>query len=100
MSISEFLKNNIDILSTRIIGSFNHTFNSHDFIEKFAEIFESEYIDFLNQYKGKGAFQTVHSQIGRFLRDNENILHIKGIGKAENKNIFGNIDGIEKWEKI
>ena len=100
MTIPEFLNNVQTDLNVKIIDKLDKTFNSHDFLEKFAEIFESEYIDFLNYYKGKGAFRVVHSQIGKYLRKHENDLKIKGIGKTDSKNLFGNFDGIEKWGKI
>jgi hypothetical protein len=99
MKISTFLDNNRVELS-KIINGLADNFNSHEFIEKFASTFETEYIDFLNEYKRKGAFQKVHSQIGKFLKVNENYFKISGIDKKNSKNIFGNIDGVELWKKI
>ena len=100
MTIHSFLSFNQDAIKMRIIKAMDSPFNSHDFIEKFAELYETEYIDFLNQYKGNNAFRTVHSQIGKFLKEHENELEIIGSGKTNNKNVFGNLNGIEKWEKI
>ena len=99
MKIPTFLDNNRAKLS-EMIDSLGVNFSSHKFIEMFAQTFESEYIDFLNEYKGKGAFRKVHSQIGKFLRENENYFKIKGTGKKGSENIFGNIDNVESWEKI
>ena len=101
MKVSTFLDNNRAELSEMIDNlKLKGDFSSHKFIEKFAQTFESEYIDFLNEYKGKGAFRKVHSQIGKFLKLNESYFKIKGKGKNGSENIFGNIDGVELWEKI
>ena len=100
MTINSFLSSNQIKIKMRIINIMDNPFNSHDFIEKFAELYETEYIDFLNQYKGNNAFRTVHSQIGKYLKEHENELGILGSGKTNNKNVFGNLNGIEKWEKV
>jgi len=100
MTIHSFLNLNLANVKMRIIDQMDNSFNSHDFIESFAEQYETEYIDFLDQYKGNKAFQTVHSQIGKFLKEHENELGIVGSGKTDNKNVFGNLNGIEKWKKV
>jgi hypothetical protein len=60
-----------------IINNLNNEFKSHDFLKKYAKRFEREYIDFLSKYGDNGAFQTVHSQIARFLSDNALLLRIE-----------------------
>ena len=75
-------------------------FSSHDVIEKFAYLYESDYIDMLNEYKGDDAFRKVHSQIGAFLSNNSNLVGIKKTGRSKNINIFGHDTEVQYWEKI
>ena len=98
MNISTFMGSNI-VNIQRIIANLPNRFNSHDFIEKFAKEFEPNYIDFLQQYRGSGAFLTVHSQIAKFLSENSESLEILKTEKVRNKNIFGDDDEIQGWIK-
>lgn len=99
MSINDFLNlHELDL--KRIITSLPVEFSSHDFIEKFCKQFESEYIDMLVMYKGKSAFQSVHSQIALFLSKNSENLGIRKLIKNKSENVFGDTDNIQWWERI
>lgn len=104
MSIKSYLEN---LLSSTndiqdIIDGLDTTFNSHQFIEKFAHTHEEEYIDMLVQYKGKKAFKTVHSQIAKFLKAHSGKapLNIRDTGTTINLNVFGNVTEVHVWVKI
>lgn len=76
-------------------------FSSHDFIEVYCAEYEDDYIDWLCEYRGTNkAFQTVHSQIGRYLADLENdpgsIYRRTMRGNSEN--VHGTIDQPMWWE--
>jgi predicted glycoside hydrolase/deacetylase ChbG (UPF0249 family) len=99
MTIQDFLQQNINQLRTNVISELEIEFNSHDFIKRFAKKFETDYIDFLNSYKGQDAFRTVHSQIAKFLADNEVSLNIHKTKKVKSENVFGELDLIQGWGK-
>ena len=99
MTLKDFLQRNISHLQNDIISELETEFNSHDFIKKFAKRFEGDYIDFLNNYKGQDAFRTVHSQIAKFLADNEADLNICKTQKVRSENVFGEMDEIQGWKK-
>ena len=71
MSIKDFIQQNISQLRNEIISELESNFNSHDFNKKFATRFETDYVDFLNNYRGSNAFWAVNSQIAKFLADNK-----------------------------
>ena len=99
MSIKDFMQQNISHLRNDIISELESKFNSHDFIKKFAKRFESDYVNFLNNYRGSDAFRTVNSQIAKFLADNELSLNIHKTQKVKSENVFGQIDEIQGWRK-
>lgn len=99
MEINDFLKGEISEL-INIIHNLDDEFTSHDFLKKFAKLFEPEYISFLDKYSRKGAFQNVHSQIARFLSENSTILGIAKTKKVMSENIFGEMDEIQSWKKL
>ena len=76
-------------------------FSSHDFIKVYCSRYEREYIDWLISKSGRGrAFQTVHSQIGRFLMRNEGkispvYLHTD---RNDSETVHGTIDQPMWWE--
>ena len=75
-------------------------FSTHDFIEEYCSQNEREYIIWLLRKSGRGrAFQTVHSQIGRYLADHENdpgsIYRRTMRGNSEN--FHGTIDQPMWW---
>lgn len=76
-------------------------FSSHNFIKKFSSMFQKKYIELLYNYKNENEpFQVVHSQIGRFLERNAQLLEIKKIDRTNSNNIFGNINDVQEWEKF
>jgi hypothetical protein len=77
MTINEFFAQNIGFIR-EIVDNLDSSFDSHRFIQKFAKRFEADYIDFLNNYRGEGAFQKVHEQIASALRRHEADLGIVG----------------------
>ncbi|QHI39029.1 hypothetical protein IMCC3317_44290 [Kordia antarctica] len=100
MSIPSFMADQITIIRDEIIPEIpEEVFDSHEFIRSFSKRFELEYVKFLNSYKTE-PFRNVHAQIGKFLAENQEDLHIKSKGKTISENIFG-IDNLnEKWEKL
>ena len=83
-----------------IILELDNEFNSHDVIEGLTHQFEGEYIDYLNLYRGKGAFQKVHGMIARYLSKYKAEFNIEKNKKVGNKHVFGKIDYIQKWKKL
>lgn len=76
-------------------------FSSHDFIKIYCSRYEQEYIDWLVSKSGRGrAFQTVHSQIGRFLMRNEGKISpaYHHTSRNDSENIHGTIDLPMWWE--
>lgn len=102
MDVNEILKNNPDLIKS-IIAEFNiaQEFSSHDFIERFTAKCESAYIEMLIKYQSSGrAFQTVHSQIARYLSLNKSDLGIEKTRKGESENIHGKLDSIHWWKRV
>lgn len=78
-------------------------FSSHDFIEEYSAQYETEYLDWLNEYRGTGrAFQIVHSLIGRFLSKNEGRIlpSYRRTVRADSENVHGTIDQPMWWEWV
>lgn len=95
-----FLKSHHPQIIT-IISGLNSDFSSHDFIEKFARMFETQYIEMLYKYKDTGnAFKTVHSTIAKYLSQNMNAFGIVKMSKKGSEHVFGEIDIIQWWSKI
>jgi len=100
IDINNFLKQHHNEL-TIIIFKLDEKFSSHHFIEKFAQRFESDYIEMLVNYQYNGeAFQTVHRLIAKFLSSNMGALHIEKDEKGDSETVFGTIDRIQWWKKI
>ena len=99
MTINEFFAQNIDSIRTEIVDNLNSPFDSHQFDQKFAQRFEADYIGFLNDYRGDGAFREVHKQIAQSLSRYEAVLGLTKTGKVRSPNIFGEITEVERWEK-
>ncbi|MBO4777662.1 MAG: hypothetical protein J5588_04135 [Bacteroidales bacterium] len=92
---------NLDLniaIALEIIRELPNTFDSHDFIKKYAKQNEIQYIHELYSY---GSFRTYHLQIGKeLLRLSENgALPIIKIMETKSEDVFGNIDEIAKWRK-
>ena len=80
-------------------------FMSHDFIQKFTQRYQHEYIDFLrhqslNNPGNPNPFKEIHAQMARFLSHEQSNLNIAQQGKGKSINIFGAYTPNEKWEKI
>ena len=76
-------------------------FSSHDFIKVYCSQYEREYIDWLISKSGRGrAFQTVHSQIGRFLMRNEGKITpaYRHTERYDSETVHGTIDQPMWWE--
>lgn len=101
MEVTTFLKDHHQELSD-ITKDFNQEeFSSHDFIEKFARLFETEYIEMLYNYKNTGnAFKTVHSAIAKYLSQNMNSMGIVKTKRDGSEHVFGDIDIIQWWRRI
>jgi len=100
MTINEFFVQNLDIIRTEIVDNLNSPFDSHLFCQKFAQRFEADYIGFLYDYIGDGAFQKVHNQIASSLSRNETVLGLIKTGKVNSPNIFGETNEVERWQKL
>ncbi len=98
MEIKVFLKGEISEL-VNIIHSLDVEFTSHDFLKKFAKLYEPVYVRFLDKYS-TDAFQNVHSQIAHFLSKNSAILGIVKTKKVMSENIFGEMDMIQSWKRL
>lgn len=74
-------------------------FDSHDFIFKYIEKFEEDYIRMLQPVKD--GFQILDSWFGRALLDNQNDLGIRKMDESSiSRNIKGNDTSCAKWEII
>lgn len=103
MTIADFLTEHMDDVK-QIINTLPATFSSHEFIQRFAHRFESNYITFLWEYRRPegeyGTFKVVHSQIGRFLSNNEAELHIQKTNRVYTQNVFGDDSDNQGWMKV
>jgi len=78
----------------------DNEFSSHDFIEKFTQKYEADYIEMLVKYKSTGkAFQTVHRLIALHLSLNMPALHIGKTKRKPSENVFGTDNKIQWWKK-
>lgn len=96
MNIDNFMKMKMSEIKN-IISDLPERFSSHDFIEKFSKKYKSEYIGMLVEYKGQNAFQTVHSQIAKFLSLNKKTFEIEKDERNSSENVFGDRDVIQWW---
>jgi hypothetical protein len=99
MSINDFMNNQREGIRNNILPVLRDQFNSHDFIQKFAKLFERNYVEFLHAYQEE-AFRIVDSQIAKYLSDHEEYFGIVKTKKVRSKNIFGDFDEIQEWNKI
>lgn len=101
MEMTTFLKDHHKELKKIIDDLPQEEFSSHDFIEKFARLFEAEYIEMLYKYKNTGnAFKTVHSTIAKYLSQNMTSLDIVKTKRDESEHVFGDVDIIQWWSRI
>ncbi|OXB07788.1 hypothetical protein [Flavobacterium pectinovorum] len=99
IEINDFLENNLSAIKN-IIAEFEIEieFSSHDFIEKFTDKYESDYIKMLVKYQESGhSFKTVHNQIALFLSAKKESLGIYKTQRKGSENVKGKIDIIQWW---
>lgn len=97
--MNELLKNTRIIEA--IIKELPDTFSSHEFIQKFSQRLQKEYLAVLTQYTDNNqAFKTVHGQIARYLSTNHEEFGIKKLEKVNSANIFGDVVEIQNWQKV
>ena len=78
-------------------------FNAHDFIEKYAEVAENDYVDMLaehNQRPDGKPFRTVHAQLALYLQRHQQALGILELTGRKDENIFGNMTEASEWEDL
>lgn len=100
MKVFEIMNANIDAVE-KVIAEMKDEdeFDSHDFIKKFSKEIELDYVYLLATAGTMTPFHKVHSQIGRFLRNNEKNLNIRYVKRVNSKNIFGNDTPCASWRK-
>lgn len=81
----------------RVVALLPNEFSSHQFIEKYLQVFEADYISLLNPENG--SIRRLHSEIGRFLVNNSNKLNIEKNGNSMDKNIKGYDSPNALWRK-
>jgi hypothetical protein len=81
----------------KIINTLQRPFDSHEFIRKFAKMYEREYVEFLYEYLNSTPFMTVHLQIAKFLSGHQTELNIRRNGKVSTPNVFGENTDNEQW---
>lgn len=88
--------------ATRVIGVMRQKFNAMNFINAYNDMYADNYQTDLNEYINSGdPIQTLHQQIGRFLADHSEELHIRKIGDCKTTNTKGFVGSkVSEWEKI
>ena len=99
MTVFKIMNENIDAVRA-VIDEMDDKFDSHDFIKKFSKEIELDYVYLLATAGTMTPFQTVHSQIGMFLSNNQNNLNIRYVEDVNSENIFGNVTECASWKKI
>lgn len=104
MSTHNFMLNNLTAIN-EVIDGLPATFMSHDFIQKFTQLYQHEYIMLLylqstNSPQNPTPFKEIHSQMARFLAVKQSSLGIEQQGKDGSMNIFGVSSPNEKWKKV
>lgn len=102
IQINDYLESNITSIKSIITEyDLNEEFSSHDFIEKFTEKFEHDYIEMLVKYQKKGrAFKTVHGAIAKYLTSKMSVLGIDKTEKKVSENVKGNISIVQWWIRL
>ncbi len=100
IDINSYLKEHQTEINN-VIREFNAEFSSHDFIEKYSQKHEEDYIEMLVKYKNSGqAFQTVHKMIALHLSKNMEVFNIEKTKKKGSENVHGNIGIIQWWIRL
>lgn len=99
MNVQDFMKEN-EYEIRKLLRELPMKFDSHDFMKKFAQKYESEYVDMLNVYKETHPFQNVHTQVAKQLSLNKDYFHLEKVGKVTTPNCFGEDTEVQLWMKI
>jgi len=99
MKARKLIKSNLNAIKNCIISDMPNKFDSHEFIRRFAKMYENQYVSFLSAYK-KNHHRKVHAQIALGLVENMENLYIKKVGKVESKNVFGISTENQEWIKV
>jgi hypothetical protein len=94
-----YLKQNLRLVKNEILPVLGSDFTTLDFIKKIIKRFEGEHINYTYLFREDGLFGTVHSQISKFLAENESLLNISSSRKEKYEDAYGLIDEIDVWEK-
>lgn len=82
---------------TQVLGLLPNEFSSHDFIEKYIQEFEEDYIRAL--VPERGGFRRLNSAIGRFMSTHSQTLHIEKVGDIIDENVKGYDSPNASWRK-
>ncbi|MEO8610942.1 MAG: hypothetical protein ABI690_23800 [Chloroflexota bacterium] len=81
-----------------VIGKMDKVFNSHEFIIRLAQDYQSLYICALYEHvKGNHPFKVTHGKLAQSLEDFDNL--IEKIDNKPSKNIFGESSMAIVWRK-
>ena len=95
------LRDFLDANCKELIDKMNVEFDSHEFINQLIKSHEIEYVKQLYScLEIKGIFRAVHSQIGRYLSENQDKLLIKKLDIHKSDNIKDYESENQKWRKI
>ena len=101
MSVGKIMKETIVEVRV-VILSLEEVFTTHQFIRVYAGKHKRRYDDFLYLYrdKGVGAVQRVHSQMARFLTQQEAILGIERTRKVKSRNVLDKVVWVQEWRRV
>lgn len=92
------IANSISLIEARdVISKLESKFDSHQFIDKFKELYPHSYDDIRSRYNEVGK---AHAQIGKYLSKNRSALNIESQGKHVSINVKGYKSSCELWRKI
>ncbi len=98
MTITKFMTDNLRAVRMMIAEiMLNDTFDSHEFIRRFAKRFESAYNGFLGNYN---SHRTVHAQLALNLLRNTEFLGIQKNGEVWSESVFGFVVPNKEWVKL
>jgi len=84
-----------------VIAQMPSEFDSHEFIERFMNMYGKEYAAQLGRHaETQTPFRTLHAQIARYLTQHAEELGILPVYRVPSANIKGNETYNQKWEKL
>jgi hypothetical protein len=94
------LKDFLDANCKELIDKMNVDFDSHEFINQLIINHEVEYVKQLYScLEIKGIFRAVHSQIGKYLSENQDELSILKLDRHKSDNIKDYESENQKWRR-